>query len=139
MRLTRSTVLFFSQLFGPSIIVLFLLGGISAIIQQALADSNIQNEILFYDRRDGFIIDNTVNWLKYRELDVRLFRVSKTGLRMECFKVVKLLGNCRVFVDQRSGIMWIEGLARVRLKEPEIFVYYWVTQLGEKISHGWLI
>lgn len=139
MRITRSVVLIFSQLFGPSILVLVLLGGMSATSQRALAESSLQNEILFYDSRKGFVIDYTSDWLRYKELDVRLFRVSKTGLRMECLKVIDILGNCRLFVDQRRGVIWIEGLARVRLKEPEIFVYYWVSHIGEKLSFGWLI
>lgn len=118
------------KLFSPSIITLLLLGGVSVNSRIGSAQSDIPNEIDYYESISGIYLDSTFPWSEFKDLDGYFLRVSRQGLRQESFEVLKTLGVCRMFVDKSRGVMWITGFVSVQMDEPKMFVYYWISPLG---------
>lgn len=115
---------------SPSIVTLLFLFAISANSRLGLAQSDIPNEIIYYESVSGVNLESSFPWSDFKELDGYFLRVSRQGLRKESLKVLNTLGMCRVFVDTNRGVMWITGYVRIKINEPMMFVYYWLDPSG---------
>ena len=118
------------KLLSPSIITILLLWVISVNSRIVIAQSDLPNEIDYYESLSGVYLDSTFPWSQFKDLDGYFLRVSRQGLRQESLKVLNAIGVSRVFVDTSRGVIWITGITRVQTTEPRMFVFYWVSPSG---------
>jgi hypothetical protein len=131
MGIAKTVFLASLKIFGPSMVGILLLGGISYLSIQARNRADLENEIIYYEGKNNYVIDSNFNWEEFKKLDGYFFRVSKQGLRKKSSLVISNHGICRMFVDHSNGVMWISGFMNIQLEEPKIFIYYWMTSPGE--------
>ena len=120
-----------AQIFGPSIIVVLFFTFLSINSQISLSQSDIPNEIGYYESVDGYNVESNYPWQDFRSLEGTFIQVSRQGLRRESLKVLNTVGVCTMFVDNGRGVMWLTGFLNVRIEEPTMFVFYWKTQPDE--------